>query len=174
MFTSYTYLADILEKLAGFNGATVGWILMGFGGVGLFGNWAGGRLVDRHPLGASVLFCVPLAIGLIALAPLIKGSFVLALVLTVLGICQAALFTISHTRVMKAAEGRPASGASLNISGGNIGIALGAFIGSRVIDLFGLASVGLAGAVIIVAAMAATLSLVTAPHRLPQLSGETQ
>ena len=86
----------------------------------------------------------------------------------------AALFTVSHTRVMKTAEGRPALGASLNISGGNIGIALGAFIGSRVIDLFGLASVGLAGAVIIVAAMAATLSLVTAPHRLPQLSGETQ
>jgi MFS transporter, DHA1 family, inner membrane transport protein len=111
MFTSYTYLADILEKLAGFDGATVGWILMGFGGVGLFGNWAGGRLVDRHPLGASS-----------------------------------------------------------NISGCNIGIALGAFIGSRMIDLFGLASVGLAGAVIIVAAMAATLSLVTTPHRLPQPS----
>ena len=54
--------------------------------------------------------------------------------------------------LQKAAEGRPALGASLNISGGNIGIALGAFIGSRVIDLFGLASVGLAGAVIIVAA----------------------
>ncbi len=170
MFTSYTYLADILEKLAGFDGATVGWILMGFGGVGLFGNWAGGRLVDRHPLGASVLFCLPLAIGLIAMVPFIKESFLLALVLAALGICQAAHFTVSHTRVMKAAEGRPALGASLNISGCNIGIALGAFIGSRMIDLFGLASVGLAGAVIIVAAMAATLSLVTTPHRLPQPS----
>jgi MFS transporter, DHA1 family, inner membrane transport protein len=73
----------------------------------------------------------------------------------------------SDTRVVKAAEGRPALGASLNISGGNIGIALGAFTESRVIDLFGLASVGLAGAVIIVAAMAAALSLVTAPNRLP-------
>jgi DHA1 family inner membrane transport protein len=172
MFTSYTYLADILEKLAGFDGATVGWILMGFGGVGLFGNWAGGRLVDRHPLGASALFCLPLTIGLIALVPFIKESFVLALILAVLGTCQAALFTVSHTRVMKAAEGRPALGASLNISGCNIGIALGAFIGSRVIDLFGLASVGLAGAVIIAVAMAATFSLVqvTAPHRLPQPS----
>jgi DHA1 family inner membrane transport protein len=143
---------------------------MGFGGVGLFGNWAGGCLVDRHPLGASVLFCIPLAIGQIALVPFIKESFVLALVLAVQGICQAALFTVSHTRVMKAAEGRPALGASFNISGGNIGIALGAFSGSRMIDLFGLASVGLAGAVIIVVAMAATLSLVTAPHRLPQPS----
>ena len=170
MFTSYTYLADILEKLAGFNGATVGWILMGFGGVGLFGNWAGGRLVDRHPLGASALFCLPLAIGQIALVPFIKESFVLALVLVVLGVCQAALFTVSHTRVMKATEGRPALGASFNISGGNIGIALGAFIGSRVIDLLGLASVGLAGTIIIVAAMAATLSLAKAPRRVLQPS----
>ena len=84
--------------------------------------------------------------------PSFKGgltrNFVLALVLAVPGICQAALFTVSHPRLMKAAEGRPALGASLNISGGNIGIALDAFIGSRVIDLFGLASVGLAGAVI--------------------------
>jgi predicted MFS family arabinose efflux permease len=113
-----------------------------------------------------------LTIGLIALVPFIKESFVLALILAVLGTCQAALFTVSHTRVMKAAEGRPALGASLNISGCNIGIALGAFIGSRVIDLFGLASVGLAGAVIIAVAMAATFSLVqvTAPHRLPQPS----
>ncbi len=46
---------------------------------------------------------------------------------------------------MKATEGLPALGASLNICGCNIGIALGGFIGSRMIDLFGLASVGLAG-----------------------------
>jgi predicted MFS family arabinose efflux permease len=64
MFTSYTYLADILEKLAGFNGATVGWIPMGFGGVGLYLG-IGREDVWRHPLGASVLFCLPLAIGLI-------------------------------------------------------------------------------------------------------------
>ncbi len=49
------------RKGGGFSGAAVGWILMGFGGVGLLGNWLGGRFVDRHPLRASVLFCVPLA-----------------------------------------------------------------------------------------------------------------
>jgi predicted MFS family arabinose efflux permease len=111
-----------------------------------------------------------LAIGQIALVPFIKESFVLALVLVVLGICQAALFTVSHTRVMKATEGRAALGASFNISGCNIGIALGAFIGNRVIDLLGLASVGLAGTIIVVAAMAATLSLAKAPRRVLQPS----
>jgi predicted MFS family arabinose efflux permease len=155
MFTAYTYLADILEKLAGFSGSTVGWILMGFGGVGLIGNWAGGRMVDRHALGASILFCIPLAIGLCMLVPFMKWRAVLAFVLIVWGFCQAALITVSHTRVMKATVGMPALGASLNISGANLGIALGAFIGSCAIDVAGLQSVGLAAAVIIVAAIAA-------------------
>ncbi len=155
MFTAYTYLADILEKLGGFSGAAVGWILMGFGGVGLLGNWLGGRFVDRHPLRASVLFCVPLAVAMLLLVLLIKSPVGLTLILASWGVCQAALFTVSHTRVMKAAESTPALGASLNISGANFGIALGALLGSRVIDLFGLARVSLAAAVIVVLAIAA-------------------
>jgi MFS transporter, DHA1 family, inner membrane transport protein len=155
MFTAYTYLADILEKLAGFSGSTVGWILMGFGGVGLIGNWAGGRMVDRHALGASILFCIPLAISLCMLVPFMKWRAMLAFVLIVWGLCQAALITVSHTRVMKTTAGMPALGASLNISGANLGIALGAFIGSCAIDVAGLQSIGLAAMVIIVAAIAA-------------------
>ena len=53
MFTAYTYLADMLERLAGFNGQIVGWTMMAFGAVGLIGNTVGGRLVDRSPLGAT-------------------------------------------------------------------------------------------------------------------------
>ena len=53
MFTAYTYLADMLERLAGFNGQIVGWTMMAFGAVGLIGNTLGGRMVDRSPLGAT-------------------------------------------------------------------------------------------------------------------------
>ncbi len=155
MFTTYTYLADILEKLGGFGGAAVGWILMGFGAVGLLGNSLGGRFVDRHPLRASIWFCAPLVVGMLLLVPVIKSPVGLTLVLAVWGVCQAALFTVSHTRVMKAAETTPALGASLNISGANFGIALGALLGSRVIDLFGLAKVSVAAAVIVILAIAA-------------------
>ncbi|HEY0790319.1 MAG TPA: MFS transporter [Chthoniobacterales bacterium] len=165
MFTAYTYLADILEKLGGLSGAAVGWILMGFGGIGLLGNWLGGRFVDRHPLRASILFCVPLAIGLLLLVPLIKSPAGLTLVLGAWGICQAALFTVSHTRVMKAAESTPALGASLNISGANFGIAVGALLGSRVIDLAGLEKVSVAAAVIVILAIvAAVFAMSTTPR----------
>jgi predicted MFS family arabinose efflux permease len=56
IFTAYTYLADTLERLAGFDGAKVGWTLMAFGVAGLGGNWLAGRLVDRSPLGATLFF----------------------------------------------------------------------------------------------------------------------
>lgn len=171
MFTAYTYLADILEKLGGYSGAAVGWILMGFGAVGLLGNFLGGRLVDRHPLRASISFCAPLAVGLLLLVPLIKSPPGLTLILAVWGICQAALFTVSHTRVMKAAESTPALGASLNISGANFGIALGALLGSRVIDLFGLARVSVAaGGLVVLAIIAAGFAMLTRPRG--KLSGE--
>lgn len=157
MFTAYTYLADILEKLGGFSGTAVGWILMGFGGVGLLGNSLGGRFVDWHPLRASVLFSLPLTASLLLLVPSLRSPAGLTLVLAAWGICQSALFTVSHTRVMKAADGTPALGASLNISGANFGIALGALLGSRVIDTVGLARVSVAAAVVIAASVAATV-----------------
>ena len=138
---------------------------MGFGGVGLLGNWLGGRFVDRHPLRASVVFCVPLAIGLLLLVPLIKSPTGLTLVLAAWGICHAALFTVSHTRVMKAAEGTPALGASLNVSGANAGIALGALLGSRVIDLAGLGKVSVAAAVLVALAIAAAAFAMLAKPR---------
>ncbi|MCF5827158.1 MFS transporter, partial [Pseudomonas syringae] len=63
MFTAYTYLADMLERLAGFDGNLVGWCLMGFGAVGLLGNSLGGRMVDRHPLIASLVFSAFMVVG---------------------------------------------------------------------------------------------------------------
>lgn len=159
MFTAYTYLADILERLAGFDGATVGWILMGFGGVGMIGNWLGGRTVDRSPLGATVLFAAPMAIGMVVLVSIIRSHAMLGTVLTFWGIAQAALFTVSHVRVMKVAAETPALGASLNISGANAGIGIGALIGGRVIDINGLENVGSAAAGVMLLAISVAFFL---------------
>lgn len=172
MFTAYTYLADILERLAGFDGATVGWILMGFGGVGMIGNWIGGRIVDRSPLGATILFAVPMAIGMIVMVSIIHSPVMLAVVLAFWGIAQAALFTVSHVRVMKVASQTPALGASLNISGANAGIGIGALIGGRVIDINGLANVGgaAAGVMLLAIAVAFILKLSSAPRLRKQVA----
>ncbi|MNJ06578.1 Purine efflux pump PbuE [compost metagenome] len=149
MFTAYTYLADILERLAGFDGARVGWYLMGFGAVGLIGNSLGGRAVDRHPLLASAGFCAVMLVGLIALVPSIHSTYGLIVALAIWGAAQAALFLVSHVRVIKAAPQAPAFAASLNIAGANLGIGLGAVMGGRVIDSLGLASLGYSAALLI-------------------------
>lgn len=126
MFTAYTYLADILERLAGFDGTLVGWCLMGFGAVGLVGNSLGGRAVDRHPLIASMVFCLFMIGGMVALVPSIHSTLWLAAAMAIWGVTQAALFLVSHVRLMKAAPEAPAFAASLNIAGANLGIGLGA------------------------------------------------
>lgn len=153
MFTAYTYLADMLERLAGFDGSLVGWCLMGFGAVGLLGNSLGGRMVDRHPLIASLVFCAFMVVGMVAVVPSIHSWFALALALSVWGTTQAALFLVSHVRLIKAAPQAPAFAASLNIAGANLGIGIGAIIGGRVIDHLGLGRVGFAAAGIIVLAI---------------------
>ncbi|MVV50111.1 MFS transporter [Pseudomonas sp. PB120] len=161
MFTAYTYLADILERLAGFNGTVVGWCLMGFGAVGLIGNSLGGRAVDRHPLIASMMFCAFMIAGLVALVPNIHSPFGLAAAMAIWGVTQAALFLVSHVRLMKAAPEAPAFAASLNISGGNLGIGLGALIGGRVIDSVGLQGLGFAAAAFILVSILLAMALMT-------------
>ncbi|CAM3083079.1 MFS transporter [Pseudomonas floridensis] len=149
MFTAYTYLADMLERLAGFDGTLVGWCLMGFGAVGLLGNSLGGRMVDRHPLIASMAFCAFMVLGMVAVVPSIHSYIALALALAVWGLTQAALFLVSHVRLIKAAPQAPAFAASLNIAGANMGIGIGAVVGGRVIDHLGLGKLGFAAAGII-------------------------
>ena len=51
---------------------------MGFGAVGLLGNWLGGRLVDRSPLGATLLFVLLMALGMLALVPTLGNAWLLA------------------------------------------------------------------------------------------------
>ncbi|MEM5472741.1 MFS transporter [Hoeflea sp. AS60] len=70
MFTSYTYLADLLEQVAGIAPGAVGWWLMGFGLVGLVGNWVGGYMVGRDPFRATLAALVVLAIAMTATVPL--------------------------------------------------------------------------------------------------------
>ncbi|WP_104662559.1 MFS transporter [Ensifer adhaerens] len=142
MFTAYTYLADTLERIAGVAPAHVGWWLMGFGAVGLIGNWLGGRFVDRGPLAATAAFSLLLGVGMAASVPL-AGSFVLlGLALSVWGIAYTALFPICQVRVMKSASHAQALAGTLNVSAANAGTGFGAIIGGLVIPQWGLESIG--------------------------------
>ncbi len=156
MFTAYTYLADTLEKAAGVPKAQVGWWLMGFGAVGLAGNFLGGRWVDRHPLGVTALFCVLLAVGMAASMALMNDRMGLSVALAVWGVANTALYPVCQVRVMKAASQAKALAGTLNVSAANAGIGLGAVVGGLAVAAWGPSSAGyVAAALALVAALAA-------------------
>ncbi len=142
MFTAYTYLADLLERVAGVAPAHVGWWLMGFGAVGLVGNWMGGRAVDRHPLRATMVFGLLLALAMAASVPMAGSLPLLGVALAVWGIAYTALFPVCQVRVMKAASHAQALAGTLNVSAANAGTGLGAIIGGLVIPTWGLHNLG--------------------------------
>jgi MFS transporter, DHA1 family, inner membrane transport protein len=162
MFTAYTYLADLLENAAGVPKAQVGWWLMGFGAVGLLGNWLGGRWVDRRPLGVTALFSVLLAIGMAASMAFAAQRLLLCIALAIWGVANTALYPVCQIRVMKAASHAKALAGTLNVSAANAGIGLGAIVGGLAIPVWGPSSVGYVAAVVALFA-AASVPLI---HRL--------
>ena len=142
MFTAYTYLADTLERVAMIPASHVGWWLMGFGVLGLFGNWLGGYLVGRGPLVATAIATLVLAIGMAAITPFATSHTSLIIALGAWGIANTALYPICQVRVMKAASHAQALAGTLNVSMANAGIGLGAIIGGSVIQHWGLPNVG--------------------------------
>ncbi|GGX76132.1 MFS transporter [Massilia dura] len=142
MFTAYTYLADFLGRVAGIPSAHVGWWLMGFGLVGMLGNWIGGRVVDANPLGATIGFLALLVAGMVAALLLPARHGWLALAVAAWGLAYTALFPICQVRVMKAGSKAQALAASMNISAANAGTGLGAIFGGLGIEHVGLGSLG--------------------------------
>ncbi|RYH35314.1 MAG: MFS transporter, partial [Alcaligenaceae bacterium] len=115
MFTGYTYLAELLEQAAQVPPAHVGWWLMGFGGVGLVGNWLGGLWVDRKPLATTAAFSVMLALGMVATVLLARLPVGLAIALAVWGVANTALYPICQIRVMKSAGHSQALAGTINV-----------------------------------------------------------
>ena len=48
VFTAFTFLAPMMQNLAGFTPNAVGWILLGYGVAVAIGNIWGGKLADKH------------------------------------------------------------------------------------------------------------------------------
>jgi predicted MFS family arabinose efflux permease len=157
MFTAYTYLADTFERIAGVPPADVGWWLMGFGAIGLIGNWLGGQTVDRSPLQATAIFLALLALGMTLCALWAGNRMLFCGSLLIWGIAYTALFPICQVRVMRSAPGAQALAGTANVSAANAGIGFGAAIGGIVIPTWGLGSIGY------VASAVALLGLVMIP-----------
>jgi len=168
MFAGYTYIAAMLGTLAHFDGVTIGWVLMGFGLAGAFGNWIAGHVVDRDPLAATVWVAFALAFAMAVVTPVGKSlPSLLSLIVGLWGAAHMAAFVFTQVRVMRAGREAAAFALSLNISACNLGISLGATLGGRIVGHYGVEAVGYLGAAIAAVALLIAIAMTAARSRAP-------
>ncbi|HDZ1117958.1 TPA: MFS transporter [Klebsiella pneumoniae] len=152
VFTAFTFLAPMMQELAGFSPSAVSWILLGYGVSVAIGNVWGGKLADKHGAVSALKFIFA------ALATvLVMGVFAFGNVpgLQVYVVQKAEQYTPGAVDI--------ASG--LNIAAFNVGIALGSIVGGQTVERYGLAQTPWIGAMIVLVA----LLLVVLSGRLDKL-----
>ncbi|BEM95447.1 TPA: MFS transporter [Serratia marcescens] len=158
VFTTFTFLAPMMQELAGFSAPTVSWILLAYGVAVAVGNIWGGKLADRHGAVRALSFIFA-ALAILLLVFQFTASHSIAALLTVIVMGVFAFGNVPGLQVyvvQKAAQYTPnavdvASG--LNIAAFNIGIALGSVIGGQTVASLGLAQTPWIGALIVVVAL---------------------
>ncbi|MDF2619102.1 MAG: major facilitator superfamily 1 [Xanthobacteraceae bacterium] len=161
-FVAFTYLASILEQITGFASSSVSLILVLYGLAIAAGNLMGGRFADRDPVKAlTYLFLAQAAV--LALFAFTAPSPWLALpTLAALGFLSFANVPGLQIYVVELAKKvRPGAvdvASALNIAAFNLGIAIGAWVGGRVVaSPLGLEATPWVGALIVVAALGLTI-----------------
>ncbi|WP_267353731.1 MULTISPECIES: MFS transporter [unclassified Methylobacterium] len=147
MFTLFTYIVPILHTETGATTSLVTAMLV-LNGIGLAaGNWLGGRLADRS-IDGTILAALAAHIAILVLfAGLMRSPASVAILMVLWGVASFAIVPPLQMRVMEKAGAAPNLASAMNIGAFNLGNAIGAAVGSGVIDArFGLPALPLAGA----------------------------
>ena len=157
-FTMFTFLAPVMQELAGFSPAAVSWILLAYGVSVAIGNIWGGKLADRHGAVPALSFIFT-ALAVLLFVFQFSASHSIAALITLLVMGVFAFGNVPGLQayvVQKAEEYTPhavdvASG--LNIAAFNVGIALGSIIGGQTVIRAGVAQTPWIGGVIVIGAL---------------------
>jgi DHA1 family inner membrane transport protein len=158
VFTTFTFLAPMMQELAGFSAPAVSWILLAYGIAVAIGNIWGGKLADRHGAVRALSFIFA-ALVVLLLVFQFTASHSIAALMTVVVMGVFAFGNVPGLQVyvvQKAEQYTPnavdvASG--LNIAAFNVGIALGSVIGGQTVSTLGLAQTPWIGALIVLVAL---------------------
>ncbi len=147
-FATYTYITPFLASVAGFSGAAISALLLGYTVVGLFGNFLGGLGGQRSA--QRTLLATILAFGLaVVLLPTSGLSPLLVVaVLAVWGIAYGAMPVALQMWMMQATPALREGGMALFVANFQISIALGASVGGLIVDRLGSSDAMYTGAVL--------------------------
>ena len=158
VFVAFTYMSPILQEITGFSANEVSIFLLVYGIAVAFGNFIGGKVANKNPFRAMVWILIFQTLVLAALfiteqlpAPALITLFILGgLSFATVPASQLLIVQIAEQELPEAVD----FASSLNISGFNLGIALGAWTGGIVAtSSLGLSYTPLAGAAFVVIAM---------------------
>ena len=158
VFTAFTFLAPMMQTLAGFTPGNVSAILLGYGISVAIGNMWGGRLADKHGAVPALKFIFA-ALAVLLLIFQFTSTIHYAALVTVLVMGIFAFGNVPGLQVyvvQKAEQYVPSAvdvASGLNIAAFNIGIALGSIIGGQIVERYGLAQTPWIGAVIVLLAL---------------------
>ncbi len=172
MFTLYTYIAPSIESITQVSPGYVTGMLVLIGIGFTLGAKLGGKLADRSVKGSLLVFLSLIAISMLAFPWLATTKAGAAIGLVVWGTAAFAVVPPLQTWVMREATGAPGLASSVNIGAFNLGNALGAALGSAVLNLGGsYGAVSISGAVL--ALLALLLVLTQMRHKQTDISQET-
>lgn len=158
VFTAFTFLAPMMQDLAGFSASSVSWILLGYGVAVAIGNIWGGKLADRKGAVPALTFIFSaLALLLLLLQFTVHSSIPALITVLVMGVFAFGNVPGLQVYVMQKAEQYTPNAvdvaSGLNIAAFNIGIAVGSVTGGQTVQHLGLAQTPWIGAVIVLLAL---------------------
>ena len=157
-FSSYTYITPFLLRNANLDMSTITWLLLGFGMIGFFSNFAVSSTVTRN-LKVSLAVMVSLLMFALGSLPLLQHSTigVMALVLA-WGVSFGALPLCFSIWIQRATPDSPEAGSALFVSIIQVAIALGSLVGGVVVDQAGMSADFLLGSGLALLGLAALAS----------------
>ncbi|MEV6297793.1 MFS transporter [Actinoplanes sp. NPDC051861] len=162
-FAAYTYIAPLVRRDAGLDGAGLSALLLGYGAVGLLANFLVGRFVDRRPGTLVIGLMVTVTVSVALLAP------VLGLVPTVVaallwGGAFTAIPVFLAAAVLRVAPRARDAASAVYVVAFQIGIGGGAFVGEQFVSAGHLGVLPLLAAGM---ALLATIVVVLSPAVFP-------
>jgi MFS transporter, DHA1 family, inner membrane transport protein len=143
-FTLYTYVTPLLLH-DGVGHSSVGAVLFGYGCGGLAGLAIGAAVVNRWS-SAALAADIVLMGGCLAAAATIASTLGIVTVVVVWGMAFGAFPTLTQMVMLRAAGDATGAATALTNATTNVGIAGGALLGSQLLDVMAVPSLGWVGA----------------------------
>lgn len=139
-FMAYTFVRPLLQTLSGIEPEWIGILLLGYGVVGLIGNFAAGIVSTLRPKSTVLAIAAGLAASTLLFQWLGASPASGTIMLLIWGLFYGGVSVSLQTWMMQSAPTAIEAVTALFVAVFNIGIALGSFLGGRMIDFVDLDS----------------------------------